>query len=248
MLLALAAACTSSSTTETRAAEPGAAADVRFLVNEILRVHPAPFHVISRDEFMRAADSLEERAPGLARDRLLVELMHLTALLGERDGHSGVFPLDAHDRPLHLYPLRLYRFPEGVFVVGAIGVPGVIGSRLVAVEGRPLTELETEIRALVPRDNEHSRSARSLQYLVTAEVLHGLGVTDGPDGATFTVESRGSQRDVALRPVTAQRFASVFHDDARLAIEPDLRVELTAADFFGGRDPVLSAGVSLRAP
>jgi C-terminal processing protease CtpA/Prc len=36
--------------------------------------------------------------------------------------------------------------------------------------------------------------------------------------------------------------------DARLAVEPAVRVELTAADFFAGRDPVLRSAVALRLP
>jgi hypothetical protein len=35
-------------------------------------------------------------------------------------------------------------------------------------------------------------------------------------------------------------------DDAETASEPDVRVELTADDFFAGRDPVLETAISLR--
>jgi hypothetical protein len=71
-------------------------------------VHPQPYHSISRDAFHRAADDLAARAPGLSRDELIVETMRLVALLGEREGHSGVFPLfGGHRIPLHAYPWRL---------------------------------------------------------------------------------------------------------------------------------------------
>jgi hypothetical protein len=36
-------------------------------------------------------------------------------------------------------------------------------------------------------------------------------------------------------------------DDLRVAIEPDVRVDLSSADFFSGRDPVLRAALR-RAP
>ena len=46
-------------------------------------------------------------------------------LLGERDGHSGIFPLDSsHRRVLHLFPLYLYKFSDGLFVVSAPGQRG----------------------------------------------------------------------------------------------------------------------------
>ena len=42
------------------------------------------------------------------------------ALLGPRNGHTGLFPGDpSHTRELHLYPLRLYDFADGLYVVDA---------------------------------------------------------------------------------------------------------------------------------
>ena len=87
-------------------ASSSAATDVRFLMNEIKRIHPDPFHATPGPQFQAAADSLAARADSLSPDQLLVELMRFTNLLGERDGHSGIFPLDsANKRVLHLFPL-----------------------------------------------------------------------------------------------------------------------------------------------
>lgn len=182
-----------------------AAADVSYLVQRIEEIHPDPWHAISEADFKAAAMSLEGEIDGLNPDEQLVELMRLTALLGERDGHSGIFPLDAaHERTSHLYPLRLYEFSDGIFVVDAIDQPELVGARVVSIAGRPVEEVLDAVRPLVPADNEMSRRARLAQYIVVEEVLRGLGFSGsdfGLDGETVTLD-----------PVEADVYAAAFED------------------------------------
>ena len=105
----------------------------------------------------------------------------------------------AHPRGLHLYPLRLYAFSDGLFVV-ASPRQGLVGARLLAVNGVPVERIVSAVEPLVPRDNQWSRLARVPQWLVTAEVLAGLGLADGVGVARFTFD-RG---DALLEPVTAR--------------------------------------------
>ena len=86
-------------------------------------------------------DALARRAPSLSRDELLVGVLRLIALLGPRNGHTGLFPGDpAHTRELHLYPLRLYDFADGLYVVDAADA-SLVGSRLVAIDGTPVAKV-----------------------------------------------------------------------------------------------------------
>src|SRR6185437_11831963 len=105
-----------------------------------------------------------------------------------RDGHTGIFPTDpANRRPLHLYPIRAYAFADGTFVVAQAGGRDLVGARLLAIGGVPLDRVEDAVRPLVPRDNDSTLRARLPTFFVTAEVLHGLGMTPsvGPLGFTF---------------------------------------------------------------
>jgi len=191
----------------------GAERDVRALVEHLEAVHPAPFHDVGERELRSADDELAARAESLEPDELLVELMRLAALPGARDGHGGIFPLDpAHARPLRLYPLRLYRFPEGFHVVGEVGERSLVGARVVAIEGEPVEAVAARLRPLVPADNAWSARARVAQWLVVAEILHGAGVADTAERATFEVEVDGARREVELEPVPARRWADAFPD------------------------------------
>jgi hypothetical protein len=207
-VLAVAAACGGTSP----AAPSPAAADVDALVDHVRRVHPDPWHDVAEAEFTAAAADLQERLPSLGRDETLVELMRLVALLGARDGHSGIFPLDeTHRRRPRLYPVRLFAFADGVRVVG--GSPDLVGLRLVSVAGMPVERLAGAVRPLVPADNEASRRARTWQWAVVAEVLHGLGVTSTAGKATFRfARDDGVAVERTLAPVPAATWAAAFAD------------------------------------
>jgi hypothetical protein len=196
-----------------RPASPTAADDVRLLMERIRTAHPDPFHATPEPAFEAAADQFAARADGLTPDQLLVELMRFSCLLGERDGHSGIFPLDsAHRRVLHLFPLYLYKFSDGLFVVAAPGRESLVGSKVLALDGISADELERQVRPLVPRDNESTRDDRFMSFLLTAEVLHGLGLRAGTGPAAFTLQRRGAAaQQVTLAPVTASAYLRLMH-------------------------------------
>jgi hypothetical protein len=180
--------------------------DIRNLVTEIEQRHPNPYHSVSREEFRRAADELASRAPSLRRDQVIVGVMRLTAMLGERDGHSGVFPLSPiQGQRFSVYPFRLYRFPDGFYVVRAQD-PSLVGARITAIGGVPIDEVEARVRPLITRDNDWTVLDRLPYFLVVEEVLRGLDIAP-----VFSFVLRdGSRRDAALEPISVQEHVSLF--------------------------------------
>ena len=168
--------------------------------------HPDLFHDVSRETFRAEAAKLSRAAPGLSRDELVVGVMRLAALPGARDGHTAVYPFDQHARGLHVYPLRLYDFADGIHVVGSLGSEDLTGRRVTAIDDMPIDEVVELVRPLVPHDNESGFRWLLPEYLATAEVLRGLGIVAG-DTATFRFAD-GSE--AALEPVDAGEVASTL--------------------------------------
>ena len=211
-------------------------------MERIRTAHPDPFHATPEPAFQAAADELAARADGLSPDQLLVELMRFSCLLGERDGHSGIFPLDsAHKRVLHLFPLYLYKFSDGLFVVAAPGRASRSSARRCSRSTAfPADELERQVRPLVPRDNEATRDDRFMSFLLTAEVLHGLGLRSGTGPAAFTLQRPGAApQEVTLAPVTASAYLRLMH--ARFPV-----VRLRPAEAAAAALPAPSRRGSLR--
>jgi hypothetical protein len=207
LLLPAAAACALVAGGSGTAAAPEAAGDVRALVAGLERLHPSPYHATSREAYERAADDVASRVGSLDDDELLVELMRLVALLGERDGHAHLHPLVRHRRALHLYPLATYGFSDGTYVTGAPGRAALVGRRLVAIEGMPLEDVLSRVDRVVPSDNDVTRRAHRNAYLLCAEVLHGLGVAASPTQARFAFAD-GSE--AVLTPVPARSYAAAM--------------------------------------
>ena len=154
-------------------------------------------------------------AADLSRAELVTELMRLVALPGERDGHTAIYPFDAHAKTLHVYPLRLYDFADGLHVVGSLGGADLTGRRLTAIAGRPIAEIVELVRPLVPHDNESGRRWLLPEYVATAEVLAGLGIVEGPS-ALFAFAD-GTK--VELTPVPAARGRRLARRRSRAAAE-----------------------------
>lgn len=204
---AFAGAC--SSEEEPRASSP-LRRDVTALGRHFEEAHADLGALVPGTEWTERVDELAGRAGSLDRDETVVELMRLAALPGRLtggDGHSGVFPLDDHDRELHLFPLRLYEFPDGLYVVDAPGRRDLVGARLVGIGDTPVDEVAGLVEPLVPRDNEMTLLARLPQYLVVAEVLQGLGVVDPGAEAEFHLQTDGGEIVEALSPVPASAYA-----------------------------------------
>ncbi len=180
--------------------------EILALADAMEQTHPNLFHFVSRATFRTQAENLAARAPELTRDELVAGLMRLAALPGERDGHTAIYPFDAHARSLHVYPLRLYDFADGLYVVGSISGQDLTGRRVTSIAGTPIKEIVELVRPLVPHDNESSRRWLLPEYVVTAEVLRGLAIVR----TQTAVFSFADGTDAELKPVPAGQVADTL--------------------------------------
>ena len=205
VLLAAACAACSSAAAEPTAISP-LQRELTGLVVRMERVHPDLYHSVTRERLRAEVAALAQRAPSLSRPELVVGLMRVVGLLGERDGHSGLYPLDPHHpRTLHAYPLKLYSFPDGLYVIDAAD-RALVGARLATIEGVPADEVVTRVRPLMTRDNESTIQMRLPGFVVGEEVLAGLGIGDGGPARFAFADGRA----VTLSPLTAAAYVSRF--------------------------------------
>jgi hypothetical protein len=181
------------------------AGDLTTVRQQLPQIHP---HA-TQPAFDQAADSLEAQLPQMSLDQAAVGFMKLIASLGDRNGHTGIFPLDpGNSFPFREYPFLVYEFADGVYVIGQLGGDDLVGARLTAVGGIPIADVLAQVQPLVPHDNETSgvELFRGM-YLLNAEVLDGLGIA--PTFA-FTLEN-GEQVERTPASVSAADYAQAFH-------------------------------------
>jgi tetratricopeptide (TPR) repeat protein len=182
--------------------------DLRSFAEQAQQVHKNLFHSMTREQFDNAVKSLDERIPTLSRNQIIVEITRIVAMIG--DGHTYV-ELQRPPTNFRHYPLKLYWFPDGVYVVKADKkYAAVVGGRIVRlgkVSGQNVYEAVSQI---VPRDNPSQIKWETPFYMSLAEVLDGLGLVDNQEAVPLTVEKDGVQTTVVLKPETGDLALDKF--------------------------------------
>jgi hypothetical protein len=168
--------------------------DLDVTRHEVKRRARLPFPRLDETAFDARLDALTAQAGDLDDDQLLVELSRLLALVN--DGHSGVALADSSSMPR--LPVEFFLFdrpeppaaePPGIVIISASEpFRRMLGSRVRAIDDRPVSEILQLLDPLINRDNEwqvrqeFARCARMLTY------LHGLGIARSTEGAALTLE------------------------------------------------------------
>lgn len=179
--------------------------DVTLLQQQLPSIHPG----VDVTAFDAAAATLQAALPGLTEEQADVGFMKLVASLGDRNGHTGIFPLDPGNQlAFHEYPFLVYEFADGVYVIGQLGGDDLIGARLTAVGGIAIEQVLAQVKPLVPHDNETTgvELFRGM-YLLSEEVLDGLGIALTFD---FTLTT-GEQVERTPAAVSAGVYSHAFH-------------------------------------
>ena len=182
----------------------GAAVDLDGFLAELDMTHPAPFHGISREDFVAAHSELKAGIEEMSPARALVETMRLTALLSRqgRDGHQFAIPHEGAEGPI--LPLRIYEFDDGVFITDALEAD-LVGSRLVAIGGHPISEIIAAVEPLVPRDGPATVPSFRPFFTLRVQVLEGLGLLS-PGPVEMSLDQAGRIETVKVDPISLADF------------------------------------------
>lgn len=176
-------------------------ADLKVLAEEVPKRHPAPFLKLSRAQWDSAVASIDRRLPILSRNQSLVELYRLVALLG--DAHTNLQP--ERSLGLRYYPLELYAFEDGLFVRRADSAhAGLVGARVLSIGRVSAAEAMSAAGTIIPHENEWWVRAWAPFWLMSPEMLDGLGLVANPERLPLVVERSGGVDTVIVVP--AGRF------------------------------------------
>lgn len=163
--------------------------DLDYLVQVIDSVHPRPFLRRSEADFRTDVEGVRRSIPGSSEAAFTLALVGLLASL--EDAHCG---LDLGPAWPIASPLRIERFEEGYFVVGAAeGHEDLVGARVVSINGRSYPSLLEELDAIVPAANPHRVVYRAERHLMVPRTLHALGLGEHEDRLAVVLEPPGGE-------------------------------------------------------
>lgn len=177
--------------------------DIAVLARQIPRVHAEGLGHVTPATWHAAAARLAAQVPRLSNGQVLAGLARLVALL-----HDDETQLMLPDAPVFLFSAQWVG--SGLYLVAVPSAErALLGARLVAVDGHPMAEVESRLRAVIDFQDPGTARARetgpdqagleSPGYLNNASLLAWLGLARSARGATFTVRlASGGLRRVWL--------------------------------------------------
>ena len=174
--------------------------DLHALADQMSEKHSDLRALVSEEQWKAAVEEIERRIPSLTDSEILMELFRLSAL--PNDNHSFPFiMIPCFD--LHSFPLVVYGFPEGWYIVNAgREYADLVGARLLSIGGQSIDDIYGRYPLLLAAENGQSRKERFTYTVMLAEWLAYHGIIDDTGEAEFMLEGRdGANVAVSLPSV-----------------------------------------------
>ena len=148
--------------------------DIDVLVKTLRAHHPMPFARVEESAFLDEVKALRGKVGQMSDVQVAVALMRLVSSLA--DGHTVVLPGEMNAVRSTWYPIRLYRFPTGVYVTSVHRKHAkLVGSKVLTIGGRPAEEVVDLAAEYYSPENASGRRERI--YLTSnASIMTSLGV------------------------------------------------------------------------
>lgn len=171
--------------------------DLQTLATELPAKHKNAFFRISKEHVAAAVDSLDQRLESLDDIAITLEFAKLVALIG--DTHTQV-QIDVNALKMHVYPVILRVFSDGLFVVAAWDERrDLLGAQVMAIDGKPADEVIKRVGTLFAVENESSLKNTVCNWIVLGEPLRSVGVSAAVDRAEWAlIIADGSEKAIAL--------------------------------------------------
>jgi hypothetical protein len=185
--------------------------DLNYLIRMIKQTHPNPFFSGNEDEFNQMSQWIDANIQYMNRDQLILSFMRLVALVGVNgnDGHTGLWP---YREPVgfHLYPLRLYLFEDGLYIVDAEPNKELIGARVDSINGHTTEKLLKLIDPFISRDGPMWVKSWAPIHLISREFQQVLGFSGKNGRSDFALTKNGKSFSVELNSITHTDYHDHF--------------------------------------
>ena len=148
--------------------------DLAFFSRRMERMHWDLFAHVSRAEWQAEVAALSAAVPGTTDAGIRARLRRLIARVG--DGHTGMRAYPEGATAVARFPLELYLFTDGLFVVGAPEAQAqLVGGRVRALGPVPVERALEEMKAYVSVDNAMGYRDWASAALTSPDILEAMG-------------------------------------------------------------------------
>jgi hypothetical protein len=176
--------------------------DLQFAIDTFL-ARDRSFSPEARIQFQKAITTLQQTVESKSDEQVIVALARAVALAN--NAHTRLYLL-RNRTELRRYPIRVWWFPEGLYVVRSTPeYSALLGARILRIGGRSVAQVKREVAPLYA-GNDQWRSYMSAYTMTSPDILLGLGIISGDGRAPFEYVARdGRKGQRVLEPLPLRR-------------------------------------------
>jgi len=181
--------------------------DIVFLSSELPKRHINMFTNISRDEFNNQIAHLINRIDRLENEEIFVEIDKIIASIEDGHTYSGAWTLYNYR-----YPITLYEFEDGIYVINADkNLKDILYSKVVKMNGMNINYVKEQLIPLIPHENDNFVKNYLSRYMSIPMFMYGLGISDKDKEILITFEKGdGSIVEKLINTVDFDKFNPYF--------------------------------------
>jgi hypothetical protein len=176
--------------------------DLQFAVDTFL-ARDRSFSPEARAQFRAAIGKLQQTVESKTDEQIIVELAKAVALA--KNAHTRLY-LVRNRSELRRYPIRVWWFPEGLYVVRTTPeYSALLGGRILSIAGRSVQQVKNDVATLYA-GNDAWRTYLSAYTMTSPDVLMGLGLIpeSGKTEVVF-IDRQGRKGRRVLEPLPLRR-------------------------------------------
>ena len=180
--------------------------DVKGFMAVLRKEHENPFYHTSEAKMDAALEAYFAALPSMDRAQRIAGFAKIVAMVG--DGHTWM--------PMHMLPfegmpagpafrslpVRFELFDDGLFIVGAPPEhAGLLGRQVTHFADVSSETAVSRALELLPSDARNFASEMVPEWLMQADLLASLDLSESPESVTFTVLIEGESAQVEMKPL-----------------------------------------------
>lgn len=176
--------------------------DLKFAVDTFL-ARDRSFSPEAREQFRSAIGKLQQTVESKTDEQIIVELAKAVALA--KNAHTRLY-LVRNRSELRRYPIRVWWFPEGLYVVRTTPeYSALLGARILRIAGRSVQQVKNEVAPLYA-GNDAWRTYLSAYTMTSPDVLMGLGlISESGKTEVVFMDRQGRKGRRELEPMPLRR-------------------------------------------
>lgn len=209
--------------------------EVRLVVENILRYHPDPFHVTSREAFFSVIDELLDRKGEISIGHHFFALARVASLIF--DTHTQIHVSEDTPGFYTSFPLRFRIFPDGLYVIaGSEAYRDGIGKRVVSISGLDPDDVLNKLAHYASSDHMPRKRVFAEVFLYMPETYDAFDLKASNGQIELELEDLKSKRSTLKLATTWEKGYADFSWDR---LNPFIPGELsTVHDVMGTEVPL----------